>query len=296
MPDLATQAFLTLRSHLYSGPDDPTPLDLRDKRNTQDDPFDEYLAETVFDSIDGVETAKASPLTTPDIVLYRSGTLAGSEKDDLEDTLDTILAIEVKKLERNKSGSVARPGGLDYNTTPPCGKVRVYDEQDRALDIRAFYLFVCLEEAPSDSSQNIVTAAALVDGNAINRDFELYLSITGEREKEIGLGSYGEGMDRQRPMMVFPNPLGWARINDQATLIHPRQDLSQDAGELEKLFDVTRSVDNGDSHLFGCYQHSDDVPKGWSVREIENPFPVPADRKRRTQQRGRFTLPFTLPS
>jgi hypothetical protein len=293
MPDLAVDAFRALRSHLYAGPDEPAPFRIRDKRNTQDDPFDEYLAEEVFDSIKGVETVKASPLTTPDIVLYRSGALEGSSKVDLEDASNTLLAIEVKKLERNKSGSVARPGGLDYNTTPPCGTVRVFDSQDQPLDIRAFYLFVCLEEATGDESKNVVTAASLVDGNAINRDFELYLSITGQREKKIGLGNYGEGMDRQRPMLVFPNPLGWGRINNQVTLIHPRQNLSEDAAELEKLFDVIRSAD-GSAHVFGCYQFSEDVPKGWTARQIENPFPVPADRKRTTQRRGRFTLPFTL--
>lgn len=295
MHDLATQAFLTLRNRLYTGPDAPIQLDLRDKRNTQDNPFDEYLAETVFDSINGVETIKASPLTTPDIVLYRPKKLAEINKEELQGSLDKIVAIEVKKLERNKSGSVARPGGLDYNTTPPCGKVRVYDEQERAFDIRAFYLFVCLEEVSDDKSKNAVTAATLVDGNAINRDFQLYLSITGEREKEIGLGSYGEGMDRQRPMMVFPNPLGWARINDQVTLIHPKQNLHKEGAELEKLFNITRSADGTNPQVFGCYQYSEDVPKGWSVRNVENPFPVPADRKSRTQQRGRFTLPFTLP-
>ena len=169
MNDLSTEAFLTLRSHLYAGPGNPVQLDLRDKRNTQDNPFDEYIAEDVLDSIDGVETVKASALTSPDIVLYRPQKLAESSKGDIEGSLDTIVGVEVKKLERNKSGSVARPGGLDYNTTPPCGKVRVYDDRNRTLDIRAFYLFVCLEEASDGSS--MVTAATLVDGNVINQDF-----------------------------------------------------------------------------------------------------------------------------
>jgi hypothetical protein len=34
----------------------------------------------------------------------------------------------------------------------------------------------------------MLTALCLVDGNVLNEDFDLYLSITGEREKRIGLG------------------------------------------------------------------------------------------------------------
>mgnify|MGYP006430916129 CR=1 FL=1 len=95
--------------------------------------------------------------------------------------------------------------------------------------------------------------------------------------------------------MVFPNPLGWKKINDQATLIHPHKDLDQRCSELKKLFNITRTTDT-DSYTFGCYQHSEDAPAGLTVKDVENPFPVPADRSRKTQQRGRFSLPFTLPS
>jgi hypothetical protein len=92
---------------------------------------------------------------------------------------------------------------LDYNTTPPCGIVRVYDSIGNTLDIRSFYLFVCLEADKNNLSKVILSALALVNGNLLNTDFKLYLSIIGKREKRIKLGSYANGADRARPMFIF---------------------------------------------------------------------------------------------
>ena len=38
----------------------------------------------------------------------------------------------------------------------------------------------------------------------LNQDFDLYLAIVGAREKQIGLGTYGDGVNRQRPMPLRP--------------------------------------------------------------------------------------------
>ena len=54
----------------------------------------------------------------------------------------------------------------------------------------------------------VITAFALVDGNLLNEDFDLYLGVTGERTKRIGLGTFADGADRARPMLIFGNPLG----------------------------------------------------------------------------------------
>jgi len=86
-----------------------------------------------------------------------------------------------------------------------------------SVDVRGFYLFVCTENAPDNIRELVLTAMCLVDGNVINEDFDLYLSITGEREKELGLGSYGDGANRNRPMLIFSNPLGIRELDR-----HPR--------------------------------------------------------------------------
>jgi hypothetical protein len=172
---------------------------------------------------------------------------------------------------------------LDYNTTPPCGTVRVYDAANQAVDIRGFYLFVCLEEAGSGRYR--MTALCLCDGNALNKDFDLYLQITGRREKRIGLGTYGDGADRQRPMLIFANPLGAPQLDRAVTLIHPSGDLESQGLGLRLAYVLARTA--GDEQ--------NDLPPGHTATRLQDPFPIP-ERVLETQGRGKFLLPFRLTS
>ena len=292
--DLPTSAFLALRKRFFDQAGRPVPFALRDKRNTQDDPFDEFLATEVLADLDGITCAAASgPLITPDMVLFREERCAGGDKSDLRDSLDLVVGVEVKKLERTSQGNVARASGLDYNTTPPCGHVRVYDTAGTTVDIRGFYLFVCLEESPENDGQVIVTGLCLVDGNVLNEDFELYLSITGEREKRIGLGTFGDGADRARPMLIFANPLGATQLDQAATLVHPDRELANRVPELRLAYRLGRSVRDDGTRRFSCYRQAGDLPTGWEIEDLFDPFPTPT-RDKRTRQRGRFRLPFRL--
>ena len=294
MHDIVSIAFVVLRSRFFDEAGDPIPFSLRDKLNTQDDPFDEFLATDVLANLQGISCAKASgPLITPDMVLYRPEFCEDVEVDRLAADLDRIVGIEVKKLERTKQGGVARASGLDYNTTPPCGQVRVYDAAGAPVDIRGFYLFVCLEPAPNDPELKVCTAFVLVDGNILNADFELYLSIVGERKKRIGLGTYGDGADRARPMLIFANPLGAQALDHAATLAHPESDLAEKDSGLRLVYELERSVHGEAAHRFYCYRTLSDVPPGWTVRILKDPFPTP-ERETRTRPRGRFKLPFRL--
>ncbi len=150
--DLSVEAFLALRNHFFDAGANPNSYFLRDKRNTQDDPLDEYIFE-VFetDLRDGIEVAKANgPLITPDLAVYRPAMCNRASREELRANPSCIFGLEVKKLERQPSGGIARASGLDYNTTPPCGAVRVYDLDDATLDIKGYYLFVCQEPAPGE--------------------------------------------------------------------------------------------------------------------------------------------------
>lgn len=294
MPDLVTAAFLALRGRFFDEAGSPIPFPLRDKRNTQDDPFDEFLATDVLDGFAGVTCAKASgPLITPDMVLYRPDRCEGAKYGDLADNIDRIVGLEVKKLERTAQGGVARGFGLDYNTTPPCGRVRVYDAAGHAVDIRGFYLFVCLERAPAGKDGVVLTSLCLVDGNALNEEFDLYLSITGEREKRIGLGTYGDGADRARPMLIFANPLGVREFDGVPTLIHPDGGVPKAEPKLRLVYRLRRSVPGSSARDFFCYRDRRDVPAGWKLSDLVDPFPTP-EREARTRPRGRFKLPFRL--
>src|SRR5215210_3325340 len=126
--DLTAEAFLLLRDAFFDVATMPTPYELRDKRNTQDDPFDEYVHKLLDEGLPGVKVEKATgPLITPDLVLMRLDLCEGAPREVLKSDLNRIAGVEVKKLERTASGGIARASGMDYNTTPPCGTVRVYD-------------------------------------------------------------------------------------------------------------------------------------------------------------------------
>lgn len=285
--DIPALAFLRLQRRFFDDGGNPVPFQLRDKRNTQDDPFDEFLANTVFSGWSGFDCVTHGPLITPDMVLHRSDTRISQADDPSQ-----LVGIEVKKVERAPSGRVRRVSGIDFNTTPPCGQIRVYDKNDIPRVIRGFYLFVCVEPAPALKGLVIVSALALVDGNALNEDFELYLSITGERTKRIGLGSYSDGVDRARPMLIFGNPLGISELDRAATLIHANDTLAEQSNNLTKIFTLRRSISQDEVREFCCYRHAQNTRSG-PIQVLADPFLTPV-RNTKTRPRGRFSLPFEL--
>jgi len=285
--DLAVEAFRVLRRAFFDEEARPIAFPLRDKRNTQDDPFDEYAHQLLDKGLPTVQCEKApGSLTTPDLVLFRREHCDGASRKALRDDQTRIVGIEVKKIERSVGGRVARASGMDYNTTPPCGTVRVYDATNRELLIHAFYLFVCQERVAERSYR--LTALALCDGNVLNEDFELYTRITSSRLKEINLGTYRDGADRQRPMLIFANPLGCPELDHAVTLIHRSKNVEKSFRDLRLTYTLTRQADNG-PRTFYCYRNREDVSKDWGVRRMVEPFPSPS-RREKTQGRGRFRL------
>lgn len=293
LTDLTTESFLILRKSFFTEGPKPRPFRLRDKRNTQDDPLDEYIHRLLSNQIPtDVDCLKApGPLITPDLVVLRPEVCKGATKATLAVNLTHIVAIEVKKLERTKNGAIARPSGMDYNTTPPCGTVRVYDSGGASLDIRGYYLFVCQEAVRGQAGKYQLSASVLCDGNLLNEDFNYYLSIVGERVKEIGLGTYGNGANRARPMLIFSNPLSSTQLDHSVTLIHFRDDLEKDVPQLRKVGIIKRTVQQGGTKTFYCYRLADDVPEDYRYFELLDPFPLPT-RTVKTQPRGRFRLNF----
>lgn len=289
--DLVAETFMVLRHAFFGGGAEPQIFELRDKRNTQDDPFDEYVHQLLNESLsEGTVCLKApGPLTTPDLVVMRRALCEGTDRNVLAADITRIVAIEVKKLERTRGGAIARSSGMDYNTTPPCGIVRVYDLHDRPLDIRGFYLFVCQEAVEGFPGRYRLSALALCDGNLLNEDFAYYLSIVGERTKEVGLGSYGDGANRSRPMLIFGNPLGAAVLDHRVTLIHPRSNLVDQFPQLLCVGLIRRRLKTEGERAFYCYRLRNDVPGDHGDFDLLEPFPSPA-RTTATQARGRFRL------
>jgi hypothetical protein len=287
---LAVAVFRVLRRRFFNGNGLPTPFALRDKRNTQDDPLDEHLAGVLSAELPEVTCVKApGPLITPDLVIYKPGLCSATARGELRSAADRICAIEVKKLERTASGAVARGSGMDYNTTPPCGTVRVYDRSLKALDVRGFYLFACLERVPATGDRVVISALVLCDGNILNADIDLYLSIVGERTKKIGLGTYGDGANRMRPMLIFANPLGAPELDRGATLILAEGEAA-DGEDLQILHRIVRTKANGmGKACFLAYRAKPDIAPGHVARDLVDPFPMPK-RAETTQGRGRFIV------
>ena len=292
--DLSVEAFLTLRDHFCGADSVPIPYLLEDKLNTQDDPLDRYICAILGTNLrEGIEVVKArGPLITPDMVVYRPHLCNQQSKAELRVDSTCILGLEVKKLERQDSGGVARASGMDYNTTPPCGIVRVYDGSNGVLDIRGFCLFVCQEPVLGEARTYRLTALALCDGNLLNEDFDYYISIIGQRTKEIGLGTFGDGANRVRPMIIFSNPLGVSFLDHQSTMIHSRDDLEAQHPTLRYIGTIERTVpaqtDFG-VRVFHCYRDSRDVPEDAELLDVRDPFPTPR-RTDRTIPRGRFVI------
>jgi hypothetical protein len=293
--DLAAELFVTLRLEFFDTQLRPLPYTLRGKANTQDDPFDENLQRLLVAKLpQGIECIKArGPLITPDIVLQRRDLCAGQPRSSLRADTSRIIGLEVKKLERSPGGKVARNTGLDYNTTPPCGTVRVYDEQENPLEIRGFYLFVCQEPSPGKPGNYFLSSLVLCDGNLLNEDFQYYLSIVGERKKQIGLGTFGDGADRCRPMLIFTNPLGCERLQQEPTLVHSTKSFPAQAGTLRRIGQIRRRAKDGSTRLFHCFGLASDYKETPSdgIYDLADPFPTPR-RSEKTQPRGRFKLDF----
>jgi hypothetical protein len=213
-----------------------------------------------------------------------------THRKTLATDLTSIVGVEVKKLERTPAGTIARASGMDYNTTPPCGKIRVYDMGGTALDIRGFYLFVCQEPFGDRLGCYCLSALTLCDGNMLNADFEYYLSIVGERTKEIGVGSYGNGANRSRPMLIFANPLGVPQLDKSVTLIHPSMHLEHEFPEMKRIGTVRRTVSGKNIQApFWCYRFGEHVSSALTPFDLLDPFLTPT-RTEKTQPRGRFRV------
>lgn len=289
--DLLAEVFLLLQEAFFDKNSTPVTYRLRDKRNTQDDPLDEYIHGVLSRGLStgAVGVRAPGPLITPDLVVMRPDLCNGASRVVLGSDLTIIAAIEVKKLERTEAGTIARASGMDYNTTPPCGTVRVYEQSGLPLDIRGFYLFVCQEAIKGSTRRYQLSALVLCDGNLLNADFQHYLSIVGERRKQIGLGTYRDGANRSRPMLIFANPLGVTELDRRVTLIHPADDLARKFPPLRRVGVIRRSIPTGGQTELHCYRLRRDVSGQHHDFELVDPFPVP-DRDVSTQPRGRFRL------
>ncbi len=288
MKNLAVKTFGVLRNLFFDKSSKPIKFPLREKRNTQDDPFDEYISMALDDKLQehGARCQRSSgPLISPDMAVVSIG--INIESDNINNNPEEIIGIEVKKLERTANGKIARPTGIDYNSTPPCGRVKIYTSNNEPLMIKSYYLFACLEN--DESGNYFVSAMCLCDGSILNDDYGLYLQITGSREKGINMGTYGDGANRNRPMLIFSNPLGADFLDHKITLVS-ELDLGERIDNIELVWRFIRKDVEGVNHTFYAYMDSQDNLGSQPVTNVIEPFPTPRNRVSETQERGKFKL------
>lgn len=285
--DLGAAVFAALASEFRSLDGEPIPFTLRDKRNTQDDPFDEHVGAILNRRLpEGARVfVSGKPLVSPDLVVARPEE-ARALMTGVGGYLDGrhVVGIEVKKLDWSPTGAT-RSTGMDYNSTPPCSTVKIEADNGVLLRIAAFYFFVILRDAPIGK---VVESMALVSGAVLNEDIEIYDLATGIRRKLIGIGSYGDGIDRQRPMFVFANPLGWPWLRGQATLVHPSSEL-EDEQDLKLRRRLYRRTLDKQLREFFCYRMSGEIASA-PEPDVTEPFPTPKNRTENTVARGRFKI------
>jgi hypothetical protein len=304
--DLLAAAFVVLaRAFFESGsglahPRGQSPLP--PKANTQDDPFDVRVGELLDAGLTSVrgrptEIARAAgPLISPDLVAVDRrdalAALTGPPTPLPEQPVPWALALEVKKLNWKQGATVVRSGGLDYNSTPPTPVARVVAPGlHESLPLPASYLFAILK--PDSVGRGfLITGMVMCSGSALDASDVEYLRATGSRNKRINLGSYGDGMDRVRPMYVFPNPLSVQGWSTTATLISERPDLETEYPQLRRLGSIERTViaPPAPTRRFSYYRLDAHVLDGVAPIDLVDPFQRVATRTEATAGRGRFVL------
>lgn len=160
--------------------------------------------------------------------------------------------LEAKSLENRNTGCrdiqiAPCRTDVDFNSCVPCGKVRV-----RGQALRCYYAFVLYEKIPREVLKVRGIALALVDGNFLNRDFDL--AVSHVNTSEGGFGSYGDAFVRTRKMYRFPNPLTYSAFRYRTVFVtedtfkHPA-----DLG-LKCIDSVVKTVKDGRSYRFQVYE------------------------------------------
>ena len=207
---------------------------------TQDDPFDEWIGETLEERLPQYEVIHSGKLTVPDIIVRH--------RESRE-----IIGIEVKKLDQKDNGNDSRGLTLDYNSCIPCGQMQI-KIGGTVSNIRVYYLFALL--APD---QNSLTTLVLLDGDFLNYDFDLHLKGKYANGSTYGHGSYGEGSVRGRAMYNYPNPLNSAikpLFGKHSLIVKEGLAYQLDKSSLIYSAQIIRTDINGDDFLYRLY--SDD--------------------------------------
>lgn len=237
----------------------------------QDDPFDEWVYDSLLRENISERVCRAGKLQCPDIVL-------------INDSEKTLVGLEVKKLDANSQGNDPRGLTLDYNSTIPCGITNVnYENND--LKIPNYYLFALLKN-------NCIITSVICHGNFLNCDYELHLESKISNNSTYSHGSYSEGSIRHRKMYTFPNPLNskLSVFSKKHCLVVPIEEKTvlQEYNKSRKFKIrncVRESLKFGNQEFIIIYINNETIPEEIMIRDIF------ADCKKRT---AKDRVPYTV--
>ncbi len=190
-----------------------------------------------------------SLLEHPDLVVEQSGTFLGVECKSLQASAQFVQSGE---------GTPCRTT-IDFNSTVPCGREKFKGKFEAYAHLKAHPIvtFYALGLYGNIDGEDRVLSFLMVDGNYINRDFELH--TTHRNVSRGGFGSYGDGKIRERKMYIFPNPLTDEDLRGSVSLV-----VEQDCGDLFKVYPQLKRVMNrvkttpaGERYSFCVYQLQD---------------------------------------
>lgn len=254
--EIVPSVFYCICKHFFLEDGTKKRFSLPVRKDITSDPFVEYLDLHVLDKLRSIERIVAPPSVAPDLAFFTK-------------EHDTVFGLEVKTTKSTTSN-------INFNSTPPCGKV-VVELNGSEKTIPCYYLVVQLLEIEGDLME--INSMTLIDGNFINSDFELYKEATGVRTKKIDLGSNGDGMDRQRPMFVFPNPLNIPGIRGERSTLISGSDFTF-SNNFNSIIGKVAELNRVNGEKFFAYQ---------TVRQLKGPF-TNVNRSTKTKLRSKLKI------
>ena len=289
--DIPALIFLTLRDLLFDAQGKPVAFSAVQTGNLQGDWLDTHLTNCLEQALRprGYEIEKSGKNTSPDFAVFRSVLVNQPINKATAVSLADVTAFEVKKLQSTGSKTNRAGGDVDYNSTPPCGLVLVYDQSGtHAFTVRGFYVFLVVDPVIGQSGYFAASSLVVCDGNALNADHDLYLRVVAPRTKEIGLGTYGDGAIRNRPFVLFPHPLSVPWLLGAATLVHPDSHIPVSMGLTQVSMIERKNMTTALTVPFYCYQTDADAQRFKGPTQEINPFKTPS--RRRDGSRGKLRL------
>lgn len=252
--ELASKMFIELARHFRHGP------------AKMGDTFEEWLfwnipATSHFrSSRQGVAEVQVPRVSVPiaEIVLWQS---LLEHPDIVLEGRAIHLGIECKSLEASQNFVATRVGipcrtTIDFNSTVPCGLENfkgkfVTFHHLKGKPLRLFYACALYGEI---GRENHIISLLMVDGNYLNRDYQLHLEH--RNISRPGFGSYGDGQIRERKMYLFPNPMTDDSMKGTVSLVIEDANVSRAFPQLNRVGTKVKTTPEGKKFPFYVYQLS----------------------------------------